>query len=280
MSFKITNLEPHIRDILSAPGTDLATISAKNVRRKLLELDPTLTPELLKEHKEQLDLVIRKVFEAVSGTDEAPEEPKRKQEDDTNAAAEEEEEEDAPSPPPKKAKKAKRELSDAELARQLSSEINGRASRQRNGSTRKASSAKLKAVKNGKKVKKSADFIDSEESGGEDGNRSAKKTKTVRKKSTGIAKGGFAKEYSLSYVSLVTFPSPSYTCLHSEPLSILLSTNSLSRPQVVKQLWEYIKSNDLQNPSNKREILCDEMMRNVFGVDKIDMFKMSKVLGM
>jgi upstream activation factor subunit UAF30 len=48
---------------------------------------------------------------------------------------------------------------------------------------------------------------------------------------------------------------------------------------VVKQLWVYIKGNELQNPENKREILCDAGLRAVFGVDKIDMFKMNKVLG-
>lgn len=47
----------------------------------------------------------------------------------------------------------------------------------------------------------------------------------------------------------------------------------------MKGLWDYIKSNELQNPTNKREIVCDEKFRAVFGVDKIDMFKMNKVLG-
>lgn len=65
----------------------------------------------------------------------------------------------------------------------------------------------------------------------------------------------------------------------SEPLAALLEINKLSRPQVVKQLWVYIKDNSLQNPSNKREIMCDDQLRAVFGVDKIDMFKMNKVLG-
>lgn len=59
----------------------------------------------------------------------------------------------------------------------------------------------------------------------------------------------------------------------------MLSVSKLSRPQVVKQLWVYIKGNTLQNPENKREILCDDKLRLVFNVDKIDMFKMNKVLG-
>ena len=69
------------------------------------------------------------------------------------------------------------------------------------------------------------------------------------------------------------------TAVISEPLAAILETGRLSRPQVVKQLWVYIKDNALQNPSNKREIMCDDQLRAVFGVDKIDMFKMNKVLG-
>lgn len=53
----------------------------------------------------------------------------------------------------------------------------------------------------------------------------------------------------------------------------------LSRPQVVKKLWEYIRQHELQNPSNKKEIICDDALRAVFAVDKIDMFRMNKVLG-
>jgi upstream activation factor subunit UAF30 len=53
----------------------------------------------------------------------------------------------------------------------------------------------------------------------------------------------------------------------------------MSRPQVVKKLWEHIKANGLQDPSNRKEILCDEMMKSIFNVEKIDMFQMNKALG-
>ena len=65
----------------------------------------------------------------------------------------------------------------------------------------------------------------------------------------------------------------------SATLYALIEVDKLSRPQVVKQLWVYIKANDLQNPGNKREIICDDRLRPVFNADKIDMFKMNKVLG-
>jgi upstream activation factor subunit UAF30 len=69
------------------------------------------------------------------------------------------------------------------------------------------------------------------------------------------------------------------TLSDSEPLAALLQIDKLARPQVVKQLWVYIKDRELQNPDNKREILCDPSLKAVFGVEKINMFKMNKVLG-
>ena len=65
----------------------------------------------------------------------------------------------------------------------------------------------------------------------------------------------------------------------SEPLATLLGVEKLSRPQIVKALWDHIKSNNMQNPENKKEIICDDQFRAVFKVDRIDMFKMNKELG-
>lgn len=53
----------------------------------------------------------------------------------------------------------------------------------------------------------------------------------------------------------------------------------LPRPQVVKRLWQHIKGNNLQDPENKRQILCDEKMMAVFRQPKVDMFKMNKDIG-
>lgn len=53
----------------------------------------------------------------------------------------------------------------------------------------------------------------------------------------------------------------------------------LSRPQVVKKLWEHIKANDLQDPNDKRQIRCDEKMHAVFKQARVDMFKMNKEIG-
>ncbi|KAJ6611282.1 hypothetical protein B0H10DRAFT_2056931 [Mycena sp. CBHHK59/15] len=269
MAFDFGSLEPYIEQILSAPGTDLATISAKRVRKQLQEMDPSLTAAFLKEHKEDVDLVIARVFEQVQGasgsqdSEEAEEPPetvsrkRRQSSDDGYPVKEDGTEEDTP-PPVKKAKKAvKRELSDAELARKLSSEINGRA-RRSNGKQKVAPSNGT--PKKRKTKAKSAEMVDTDD----DSDATPNKKSTSKKRSSegGAARGGFAKPYLLS-----------------EPLAAVLGVETMSRPQVVKQLWVYIKSNELQNPSNKREIICDLALRPVFNVDKIDMFKMNKVLG-
>lgn len=48
--------------------------------------------------------------------------------------------------------------------------------------------------------------------------------------------------------------------------------------QVVKQLWVYIRENELQDPENRRKILCNDELRGLFGVDSTDIFKMNKLL--
>ncbi|PSR96256.1 hypothetical protein CEY00_Acc26304, partial [Actinidia chinensis var. chinensis] len=47
---------------------------------------------------------------------------------------------------------------------------------------------------------------------------------------------------------------------------------------IVKQLWVYIRKNNLQDPSNKRKIICNNELRLVFETDCTDMFKMNKLL--
>lgn len=64
----------------------------------------------------------------------------------------------------------------------------------------------------------------------------------------------------------------------SPPLASFLGKKKLSRPQVVKGLWDYIKEHNLQNPENKREIILDDEMQGVFGVDRFSMFKMAKYI--
>ncbi|KAH9811674.1 hypothetical protein DFH28DRAFT_435193 [Melampsora americana] len=65
----------------------------------------------------------------------------------------------------------------------------------------------------------------------------------------------------------------------SSALANVIGVLTCSRPQVVKKIWEYIKSNNLQDPQDKRQILCDEKMRAIFNVKTVHMFTMNKLLG-
>lgn len=53
----------------------------------------------------------------------------------------------------------------------------------------------------------------------------------------------------------------------------------MSRPQTVKKIWEHVKAHDLQVPTDKRQINCDDKMRAVFKCDQVHMFTMNKLLG-
>ncbi|KAK3024546.1 hypothetical protein RJ639_043738 [Escallonia herrerae] len=67
-------------------------------------------------------------------------------------------------------------------------------------------------------------------------------------------------------------------CSLSPQLQKLVGVPELARTEVVKKLWAYIREKDLQNPKNRKRILCDETLRALFCVDSIDMFQMNKKL--
>jgi len=64
----------------------------------------------------------------------------------------------------------------------------------------------------------------------------------------------------------------------SAELGAIVGTNPLPRGEVVSKVWEYIKKHNLQNPTNKREIVADDKLKKVFGKDKCSMFEMNKHL--
>ncbi|XP_060961289.1 upstream activation factor subunit spp27 isoform X1 [Cannabis sativa] len=67
-------------------------------------------------------------------------------------------------------------------------------------------------------------------------------------------------------------------CSLSPQLQEVVGEPELSRPEVVKKVWCHIRENNLQDPNNKRNIICDEPMRAIFRVKTINMFQMNKVL--
>lgn len=65
----------------------------------------------------------------------------------------------------------------------------------------------------------------------------------------------------------------------SPELADVIGAEPQPRTEVTKLLWEYIKSNNLQNPANKRNILCDQKLQLVFGKAEVTMFEMSGLVG-
>ena len=64
----------------------------------------------------------------------------------------------------------------------------------------------------------------------------------------------------------------------SAELGAIVGNDALPRSEVISKVWDYIKSNNLQNPENKREILADDNLKKVFGRDKCTMFEMNKYI--
>ncbi|KAG9248327.1 hypothetical protein BJ878DRAFT_538466 [Calycina marina] len=258
-----------IDDILAAG--DLQTISASAVRK---QLQAKLGVDVL-DNKDAVKALILARFDHVSAAEAAPGSPspsllvsksepngatpkpkiiKKERSESTTT------EDDNDQAPPKKKRKqneVKEESSanadaDAKLAAQLQAEENrsGRSRATRGGGVKPKKTVKKRAPK-----KKSASTVkaedDSEIEVGSDGEIKEKPKK-----------GGFNKPYDLS-----------------APLADLVGAPTLSRPQVVKKIWRYIKEKELQIPTDKRQIRCDEKMQTVFKSDTVHMFTMNKILG-
>src|ERR1700722_15490612 len=86
----------------------------------------------------------------------------------------------------------------------------------------------------------------------------AKKRSTGAKRTSGLTK----TTYSLS-----------------PELQAVVGAKSLTRPQVVKKLWAYIKAHKCQDTKNRRLIVPDAKLAEVFGSKKpVDMLKMAGLL--
>ncbi|KAG0524618.1 hypothetical protein BDA96_07G226900 [Sorghum bicolor] len=67
-------------------------------------------------------------------------------------------------------------------------------------------------------------------------------------------------------------------CGVSPELQAIVGEPAMARTEIVKQLWAYIRRNNLQDPNNKRKIICNDELRLVFETDSTDMFQMNKLL--
>jgi upstream activation factor subunit UAF30 len=65
----------------------------------------------------------------------------------------------------------------------------------------------------------------------------------------------------------------------SPELEAVVGKGPMPRSEVVKELWAYIKKNNLQDEKNKRNINADENLKKVFGgKETVNMFEMTKLV--
>ena len=236
---------------------DLETVTRKKVRKGL---ERALGGKDLSDQKVAIKDLIEARFDAINSQSQSPD-PGNEEEatngdsseikvslDTYNNRTRPYDDSGDETPAKKKHKRASSSIEDADarLAAELQAQENrlARARTTRGGNTTKAKPSKSKPAK-----KKSVAKVDDSDVEG-DGEAPKKK-----------ASGGFQKPFNLSY-----------------QLGELVGVQQLSRPQVVKKLWEHIKGNALQDPSDKRQIRCDDKMQAVFKQQKIDMFQMNKLL--
>jgi chromatin remodeling complex protein RSC6 len=86
--------------------------------------------------------------------------------------------------------------------------------------------------------------------------KAAKRTKA--KKRTGGGSGLTKQMYTLS-----------------PELAAVVGSKKLTRPQIVKKLWVYIKAKKCQDSKNRRMIVPDSKLSEVIGKKPVDMLKLA-----
>ncbi|KAJ6820386.1 upstream activation factor subunit spp27-like [Iris pallida] len=65
----------------------------------------------------------------------------------------------------------------------------------------------------------------------------------------------------------------------SPALQAVVGVKEIPRTQALKVIWAYIKENNLQDPENKKIIVCDEKLQNIFaGKDRVGFLEISGLL--
>jgi chromatin remodeling complex protein RSC6 len=96
-----------------------------------------------------------------------------------------------------------------------------------------------------------------------------KKTAKPRKKKAAVKKKtGTKRKSGLSQISYSLSPE----------LAEIVGGKKMTRPQIVKQLWVYIKAKKCQDVKNKRMIIPDKKLSLVIGSKPVDMLKLAGLL--
>ena len=125
---------------------------------------------------------------------------------------------------------------------------------------------KKKAVKKKKTVKKKKVT------------KKVKKKKAVKKKKT-VKKKKVVKKAGAKKKKKKRKPNPAFMKSHpvTPALQAIVKSSSISRPQAMKKIWDYIKKHNLQDKKNRRQVNLDSVLGKLFpGKKSVTMFDLPK----
>ncbi len=63
-----------------------------------------------------------------------------------------------------------------------------------------------------------------------------------------------------------------------EKLAAVVGKAPLTRADLTKKVWDYIKANNLQDAKDRRAINADAKLKPIFGKDQVSMFEMTTLI--
>ncbi|XP_050674930.1 uncharacterized protein LOC126972311 isoform X3 [Leptidea sinapis] len=245
MADGITNeeLEKEISKILQ--DANLAETSTRKVVQKLEEIFDTD----LSDKKKVIDQLVM---------------------DYVNGQESESEEEKKPVKKAAKPKKARKQSSDEEEEEDGSNECDSeeekkpvkKSKKKDDDDYKKPAKRAARPAKKARKASSDEDEDASEDSDSEEDKKPAKKKSAAKgSKAKGGKGGGYTRPLRLS-----------------PALSELMGAESMPRHEVVKQVWNIIKTKNLYDPNNKQFAICDDALYKVIGTKRFRTFGMMKYL--
>ena len=106
--------------------------------------------------------------------------------------------------------------------------------------------------------------------------------KTAKKKAAPKSKGA-AKKATKKAAKKKTARKPNAAFMRpvtpSDTLAPIVGAKPMPRTEITKKLWAYIKKNNLQDKTNRRQINADANLKAVFGgKSSVNMFAMTKLV--
>jgi chromatin remodeling complex protein RSC6 len=104
--------------------------------------------------------------------------------------------------------------------------------------------------------------------------------KSAAKKAPAAKKSAAKKAPAKKAAAKKRTPNPAFmkAMTPSAQLGAVVGSQPMPRTEITKNLWKYIKKNNLQDPQQKRMINADDKLRPIFKKDQVSMFDMTKLV--